>query len=347
MYGSKPLLRRHYRVIKDWAEYIIRQDDADGGGGLWKTGQHLGDWLSLDKEDLQDPHGSTDVYFIASAFYYNTLRIAAKAAAVLELAEDEARWLARAEKVKQAFLGAYFNADGTLTIPETQTALVVVLYFELFPAGAAAKLLAALESRIAAKGFHLDTGFVGTPYLCPVLSKYGAGDTAYSLLLQNTYPGWLYEVGMGATTIWERWNSVLPDGKISGTDMNSLNHYAYGSIGNWLYRYVCGLNPVEEAPGFKQALFAPQSDPRLTSVRMIRDTPAGRYESAWNASENGAVDYTLTVPFDCEVTVALPGRDAFKVSAGTHRFSTGHLPLKTEGMIDERKALKGDRRGCK
>jgi alpha-L-rhamnosidase len=318
MYGSKPLLRRHYRVIKDWAEYIIGEDEAAGGGGLWKTGMHLGDWLSLDKENTQDPRGTTDVYFIASAFYYNTLRIAAKAAAVLNRAEDGERYRRRAEKVKTAFSAAYFKADGTLSIQETQTALALALYFGLFPPGAEAKLRDALAARIEAKGFHLDTGFAGTPYLCPALSKYGAGGTAYSLLLQNTYPSWLYEVSMGATTIWERWNSVLPDGKISGTAMNSLNHYSYGSIGNWLYRYVCGLNPVEEAPGFKRVLFAPQPDPRLTSVRLIRDTPAGRYTAAWRFGEDGALGYTLTVPFDCEAAVSLPGKEPFTVCAGTY-----------------------------
>ena len=162
---------------------------------------------------------------------------------------------------------------------------------------------------------------MGTPYICPVLSEYGAGNTAYSLLLQDTYQSWLYEVSMGATTVWERWNSVLPNGKISGTNMNSLNHYAYGSIGNWLYRYVCGLNPVEEAPGFKAALFAPQPDPRLQSVRLIRDTPAGRYETAWVMGEDGHINYTLTVPFDCEVTVALPGRKNFKVTTGIYHWN--------------------------
>jgi alpha-L-rhamnosidase len=320
MYGSKPLLRRYYRVIKDWAEYIIGEDNVDGGSGLWKTGMHLGDWLSLDTEDAQDPRGATDVYFIASAFYYNTLRIAAKAAKVLDAAEDERRYLAQAEKVKNAFTGAYFKADGTLAVPETQTALVAALYFGLFPPGAAEKLLAALTARIKARGFHLDTGFVGTPYLCPVLSLYGGGETAYSLLLQDSYPSWLYEVSMGATTVWERWNSVLPDGKISGTNMNSLNHYAYGSIGNWLYRFVCGLNPVEEAPGFKEVLFTPQPDPRLKSARLIRDTPAGRYEAAWDMAD-GLVNYTLTIPFDCEVAVTLPGKETFKVSAGTYHWN--------------------------
>jgi alpha-L-rhamnosidase len=178
MYGSGPLLKRHYGVIKNWAEYIIAQDNASGGSGLWKSGMHLGDWLSLDKEDTQDPRGSTDVYFIASAFYFNTLQIAAKAAGVLNLGEDQKRYQTQAEKIRHAFIAAYFNDDGTLNTNETQTALVVALHFGLFPQGAGEKLLAALTARIRARDTHLDTGFVGTPYLCPVLSKYGAGDLA-------------------------------------------------------------------------------------------------------------------------------------------------------------------------
>jgi alpha-L-rhamnosidase len=205
-----------------------------------------------------------------------------------------------------------------LTIEKTQTALVVARYFGLFPENAAPDLVKALVKRIEARQTHLDTGFVGTPLLCPVLSQYGANETAYSLLLQNTYPSWLYEVGMGATTIWERWNSVLSDGKISGTGMNSLNHYAYGSVVNWMYRYMCGLNPVEEQPGYKKALIAPMPDPRMKQVMMIRDTAAGCYEIKWHMDENGAVAYTVTIPFDCEAEVILPGKEMLSVGAGTY-----------------------------
>jgi alpha-L-rhamnosidase len=332
MYGNKTLLRRHYGVIKDWAEYIMGEDAAAGGMNLWKTGMHLGDWLSLDKEDTQNPMGSTDVYYIASAFYYNTVSIAAKAASVLGLEEDHEKYHTKAEKIKAAFIAAYYQADGKLAITETQTALAVALYFKLYPEGAAQTLLSALVSRLKANGFHLDTGFVGTPLLCLVLSEYGAGDAAYSLFLQKTYPSWLYEVGMGATTIWERWNSVLPDGKISGTNMNSLNHYAYGSIGNWLYRHVGGLNPIEECPGYKKVIIAPQPDRRLGYVHMIRDTAAGRYEVVWKtdytgseeSAETGGFSYTISVPFDCEATVLLPGRGAVQVGTGTYSWRSAY-----------------------
>jgi alpha-L-rhamnosidase len=318
MYGSKNLLRRHYPIIKAWAEYIIHQDNENGGSGLWKTGNHLGDWLSLDKEDERSPKGATDVYFIASAFYYNTVCIAKKSSAVLGFSDEYEQYREQAKKIKEAFISTYFTVDGKLTIAETQTALIVALYFELFPLGKAQQLCDALVKRLESKDMHLDTGFVGTPYLCLVLSKYGANKAAYSLLLQNTYPGWLYEVRMGATTIWERWNSILPNGKLSDTMMNSLNHYAYGSIANWMYRYMCGLNPVEEEPGFKKAIIMPMPDLRLKKVHMIRFTASGRYEITWEVQENGVIAYTVTVPFDCKALVKLPGKETVTVLAGDH-----------------------------
>ncbi|MDR2159776.1 MAG: alpha-L-rhamnosidase, partial [Treponema sp.] len=320
MYGNRELLREHYPVMKDWVDYVIARDEADGGKGLWQTGFHLGDWLALDTDDPQSPRGATDIYFIASAFYYNSVTIAAKAASVLKIPEDEKKYRSRAEKIKAAFIRYYFRDDGTLTVAETQTALVLALYFGLFPCGMEEKLLEALIARIAAKEMHLDTGFVGTPLLCLVLSKYGANETAYSLLLQNSYPGWLYEVSMGATTVWERWNSVLPNGKISGTGMNSLNHYAYGSIAAWMYRYMGGLNPLEEAPGYKKVRITPGSDPRIRFVRVTRDTSAGRYEIAWERREDGIVHYTIHIPFDCEAVIALPGQEEFIVGAGDYKW---------------------------
>jgi alpha-L-rhamnosidase len=194
------------------------------------------------------------------------------------LPENHDRFPVRAEKIRLAFITEYINADGTLKIKETETAFAIAPVFGLLPDGLAPKLLQALMSRIEANENHLDPGFVGTYQLPLALSKCSANDTAYSLLLQDTYPSWLYEVNMGATTIWERWNGVLPNRQLNPTEMNSLNHCAYGSIANWMYRYMCGLNPIEETPGYRRGLIAPKPDPRITKVTMIRQTAAGRYE---------------------------------------------------------------------
>ena len=166
----------------------------------------------------------------------------------------------------------------------------------------------------------LTTGFVGTPYLCPALSSHGGLMDAYSLLLKTDYPSWLYEVKMGATTVWERWNSINPDGHISSTGMNSLNHYAYGSIVEWMYRYMCGLN--QAAPGFKKVRFQPMPDPenRLASARMEYDSAAGKYACGWEKAGTGYT-YTLTVPFDCEAEVVLPSGQTQTVGAGSYTFT--------------------------
>jgi alpha-L-rhamnosidase len=320
MYGDRNILHKHYPLIRDWADWIIREDEADNNHGLWKTGFHLGDWLAQDTGDPQNQMGATDTNYIASVFYWNTVTIAAKVAILLGIETDYARFEAQAKKIRAAFLRTFFNKDGELTISETQTALALALYFDLFPEGAGKKLVASLVKRIEANGNHLDSGFVGTPFLCLALSKYGANETAYSLLLQDTFPSWLYEIDLGATTIWERWNSVLPNGKISGTDMNSLNHYAYGSIANWMYCYMAGLTPMEEVPGYKKVIIAPKTDPRIKSVHMIRETAAGHYEIEWCYEENGILGFHIVIPFDCDALIVLPEMQSFWVGAGEYTY---------------------------
>lgn len=152
---------------------------------------------------------------------------------------------------------------------------------------------------------HLLTGFVGTGYLCQALCQVGLSDKAYTLLLNEDYPGWLYEVNLGATTIWERWNSLLPDGSISDTGMNSLNHYAYGAIAGWLYEDACGLRPTEEAPGFAETVFAPKPDRRLGHIHMRYESMYGAYEAGWRWVDEQTLRYTLEVPFNCGVAVYL------------------------------------------
>ena len=151
---------------------------------------------------------------------------------------------------------------------------------------------------------HLTTGFVGTQFLCPVLAENGLAEAAYTLLLNEDYPSWLYEVNMGATTVWERWNSVLEDGSISDTGMNSLNHYAYGSIVEWMYRYMCGVNACEDAAGFGRFLVKPYVDSRFDKVSMEYNSAKGKIVSGWEKTGEGYT-FRVQVPFDTEAEFVL------------------------------------------
>lgn len=304
-YGDRELLRRHYPNMKLWVDYIRSVDDTHClGSRLWQHGFHYADWLALDRPDAEDCVGGTDPFYVASAYYYYSAGLLAKAAGVLGLAEDESEYSRLAEEIREAVRKEYFTRDGSLRLT-TQTACVLALYFGLAPEGARGKILESLQEKLEDRGMHLDTGFVGTPYLCPVLSENGRNDSAYTLLLKDDYPSWLYEVKMGATTVWERWNSVLPDGHISDTGMNSLNHYAYGSIVEWMYRCMCGLNPVPENPGFKEAVLLPRPDRRMEWVKMKYSSASGDYRCGWSISGDN-VSFQVEVPFGAKAQFQLP-----------------------------------------
>lgn len=306
--GDLGFLRRSYPNMTAWVDYLYRLDEEKGGKRLWQSGFHYADWLALDNPDKTSRFGATDPYYIASAYYAYSAGLAARAARALGREEDAARYGTLAEQVREAFRRSYLREDG-LPVEDTQTALVVALFFELCAPQQRPALAAALRAKLAENNWHLNTGFVGTPYLCRVLSATGENELAYTLLLNDDLPSWLYEVKMGATTIWERWNSVLPDGEISDTGMNSLNHYAYGSVVEWMYRDMCGINPDPQAPGFKRVLLQPKPDARLRYARAAYDSPAGRYESGWAYEEEG-IRYTLQIPFDGEAEVTLAGEQA-------------------------------------
>jgi alpha-L-rhamnosidase len=170
---------------------------------------------------------------------------------------------------------------------------------------------------VRAEGFHISTGFVGTPLICDALSNTGAQRAAYRLLLQRECPSWLYPVTMGATTVWERWDSMLPDGSINPGEMTSFNHYALGAVADWLHRVVAGLAPAE--PGYRRLHIRPRPGGGLTSARATHKTPYGTAECAWRIAD-GELELTLVVPPNSGATVELPGSDetAFDVGPGTH-----------------------------
>lgn len=163
-----------------------------------------------------------------------------------------------------------------------------------------------LEKLFEDSGHKLRTGFVGTPLLCNVLTDNGYDKLAYELLLNEEYPGWLYEVKLGATTVWERWNSLLEDGSISGISMNSMNHYSYGAVVEWMFRHAAGINSVENAPGFKKAAFMPLLNWNLRELEAEYDSPGGIYRSAWKLTDPDHVELSVTVPFGCSASLRLP-----------------------------------------
>lgn len=315
-YGSKTLLRECYPGMKDWVECERQREEALGGPHLIKDGFHFADWLALDNEQ-QGPFGATDPLYIASAYYYRCAKSVAEAAAVLGYEEDRKKFGKLAQEILAAIQDKYFDEDG-LCVCHTQTGAALAIMFGLIPKRAGTDPEgAALRARVEENNTHLNTGFVGTTILCPALTATGNHETAVSLLLNEDFPGWLYCVNLGATTIWERWDSVLPDGHISPEGMNSLNHYSYGSIEAWMYKDVCGIRPAEA--GYRKAVIAPHADARLTFVEGTLDTVAGLYKSGWKYEDNGTVTYRVEVPFNAEAEFVLDGISR-TLTAGSYTF---------------------------
>ncbi len=300
--GDATILKNQFDSMRAWVEYI---QERTGDQYLWNKDFHFGDWLALDGEDPKMPTGGTDRYFVASSFYYYSTRIVSKAASVIGEDALATKYETLARQIKQAIQNEYFSPNGRLTI-DKQTAYVLALYMELCKPEHTERLLKDLVERLKKDDSHLKTGFVGTPYICKVLSEYGYNDVAYTLLLNEDYPSWLYAVNLGATTIWERWDSVLPDGKINPAGMNSLNHYAYGSIVEWMYQYMVGLKPDETAPGFQHAIIAPKPNWRLKHVSGEYHSVVGRYEVKWSILDDGRLDFKFTIPFNGKATIILP-----------------------------------------
>ena len=320
--GDDTILRKQYQSMKDWVDWITRKCAKDNTGKLWTEGFHFGDWLALDGD--KDEHGRPGVFggtptsYLASAFYRYSSMLVSNAAAVLGHKEDAIKYAELSAQVREAVQREFFTTDGKLKI-DTQTAYILAIHFDL--ADNKTEMLEGLKKLLEANDVHLTTGFIGTPYLCRVLSNNGESETAYQLFFNDDYPSWLYPVGMGATTIWERWNSVLPDGSISDTGMNSLNHYAYGSIAEWMYRNMCGINPVECAPGFKKIFFKPEPNKRLNSANAEVNTAMGLVKCSWKYNSDGTVTIDATVPFNAEAEILLPNGKREMLDAGEYSFT--------------------------
>lgn len=324
-YGDKAILEQQLSSMKEYVDWIRQQDD---GSRLWNTGVHYGDWLALDGDGEFNPLGGSPTDLIATAYYAYSSELVAKAAKVLGKDSMAADYFKLSAEVKAAFCQEFVTPSGRLAA-DTQTSYILALFMDLVPESFRPRIIEDLRRNLEKNKFYLQTGFVGTPYFCRVLSENGHNDLAYRLLLNEEYPSWLYEVKMGATTIWERWNSLLPDGKFGELGMNSLNHYTYGSIVEWMYRNMCGIQPLEEAPGFRKIRLAPQPNPLLKHVKASLKTASGLYESAWSYEEDG-LHYRFRIPFHAEAELILPDADIKDITVNGISLEAGSLSYKEE-----------------
>lgn len=313
-YGDKRILEKQYPSMKAWVDYIRSQTHDD----LWNSGFHFGDWLFYRPSSDEDGRSvGTDKFLIAQCFYAHSTQLLIDAARVLGKTADVDQYSALLQRIKTAFLGEYVTPNGRL-ISGTQTAYVLALQFDMLPENLRAPAAERLVRNIADYKYHLTTGFLGTPYLCHVLSRYGYTPVAYRLLLQDTYPSWLYPVKMGATTIWERWDGIRPDSTFEDAGMNSFNHYAYGAIGDWMYRVVAGIDTYEDGPGYHHILIAPHPGGGLASASADLQTGYGLVSSHWSQS-GGNLTMDVVIPANTTATIRIPAPEGGRITESGNR----------------------------
>ncbi len=288
-------------MMKGWVDYIT---GATRDEYLWTGGTHFGDWLALDAP-AGSCKGSSREDFIATAFYAHSAALVVKAGRAL--GKEVTRYEVLHTSIARRFAEAY---------PEykTQTECVLALHFGLAPNPQV--VAGQLAEMIKKAGTKLETGFVGTPYLLHVLSDYGYAELAYTLLLREEYPSWLYPVTKGATTIWEHWDGIMEDGGFWSAEMNSFNHYAHGAVADWVYGVAAGIRPVEAYPGYAQVSIAPTPDARLDWLEAEYDSRRGRIRSAWK-KQDGLWRYEIETPVKATVVI---GASRYEVEKGMYIF---------------------------
>jgi len=332
-YGNKALLAEHFPMMKKWVDYLHSVGPEEF---LWLGGNHYGDWLAMDG-DPEKCYGATAHDLIASAFFAYSTSLLIKAGEVL--GKDMSEYRALYANVRKAFR-AYFMENGMPkeTFPfvfdekqnsrqekrqrlgMTQTALVLILHFDLCEGNERAALAAKLVEMIRENGMRMTTGFVGTPYLLHVLSDHGYLDVAYALLMQEKNPSWLYSVTHGATTIWEHWNGIREDGTFWDKTMNSFNHYAYGAVFDWIFGVASGIKPMENAPAYREVAIAPKPDKCLGFVETSIDTRNGTVRMHWYY-KGDTVYYEIEIPDGVTAHLTLPSGYTEDLMGGCYHFA--------------------------
>jgi alpha-L-rhamnosidase len=309
IYGDKKFLENQYASMKAWVEYIRKKA---GESYIWKGGSKYGDWLFYHPpvNNHTEPDGYTEHDFIATSFYAYSTGILAEAAKVLGKTDDARIYSDLFSRIKEVFINEYVTKSGRVGT-NSQTSYVLALKFNLLPENLRSKAAEFLANDIRGRNNHLSTGFLGTPYLCHVLSDNGYSETAYDLLLQESYPSWLYPVKMGATTIWERWDGEKTDSTFQDPGMNSFNHYAYGAIGDWMYRVSAGIETM--GAGYKHIIIKPHPTHKLEYSKASFESSYGTIFSGWERKD-GMVIVKVSIPANTTATIVLPSPMQEKVT---------------------------------
>lgn len=299
VYGDTASLKQQYISMKAWVDYIqsVSKDD------LWKA-RGYGDWYAQGD--------STSLPFIDQCFYAWSTQLLVKAAIVLKKSDDMVKYTDLSNRIKKAFLKTYGAFDKKAT--STQTAYLLALAFNILPPDTRQAIADKLAEKIRSNNIHLSTGLLGTPYILPVLTKYGYTNLAYQLLQQTTCPSWLYPITKGATTIWEKWDAIKPDGTVQAT---SFNHYSYGAVGQWLYESIVGIKAA--APGYKEIIIQPHIGGDLTWAKGSYDCKYGKIVSEWKIV-SGKIIMHIEIPAGTTATIYIPGMGVKKVASGKYNF---------------------------
>lgn len=323
-YGDKRILEDQYGTMKKWVEYERKRAGDDY---IWDGDPHFGDWLAFATNRSDYPGATTSKDLIATAFYAHSTDLLRRTAQILGKREDEKFYGELFEKIKSAFCREFVTQTGRVG-ESTQTAYTLALNFDLLP-NDLRPIAAERLARDVRQFKHITTGFVGTPYICHVLSRYGYWDEAFMLLNNQNYPSWLYPVKQGATTIWERWDGQKPDGTFQDPGMNSFNHYAYGAVGDWMYRNMAGIKLDESVPGYKHILIEPHPGGGFAHVRASHETMYGKVASAWELNGNRFA-LTVEIPVNTSATLSLPKAKLSEIS------ESGQIVSKRNGILNIR-----------
>ena len=315
-YGDKNLLNYFYKMMKDYVNILIDRDVEQGNQNLILKGFTYGDWLAQNNDDNLLSFGATDHGLIMSIYYYYSVKIISLAANELGKKNDYKIYFELKNNIYKSILDFFFTDDGRLNLKyNTQTSYILCLYFKIYKSKKI--IIEDFKEKMKNDLYHIKTGFTGTPLFLLSLFDNEMDDIAYRILFNEEFPSWLYAINLGATTIWERWNSLLENGTISISSMNSFNHFTYGSVCEAIYSRIVGIRNM--SPGWKKVMIKPQLNYRMKNINFSFQSISGKYEIYWKYIDT-RFKLTTIIPYGCEAEIILPNGNSYNVKEGKYSY---------------------------